>query len=142
DFERQSLADGLAAVGFAADRPTFFLWLGVVPFLTRAAIGATLDFVASAASAELVFDYSEPVENYPPERRAGVDAYAARAAAAGEPWLSHFDPAAMARELRDHGLEPVEDLGFADLADRYLGPAASGRVRGPGPHVIHARRAD
>src|SRR5450432_3003501 len=35
DFERQSLAEGLAAAGFRADAPAFFQWLGVVPYLTR-----------------------------------------------------------------------------------------------------------
>jgi methyltransferase (TIGR00027 family) len=47
DFERQSLADGLAAAGFRADRPAFFQWLGVVPYLTRETISVTLDFIAA-----------------------------------------------------------------------------------------------
>ena len=46
DFERQSLADGLTAAGFHADRPAFFQWLGVVPYLSRDAVSATLDFIA------------------------------------------------------------------------------------------------
>ena len=33
DFERGSLADGLAAGGFRPDQLAFFLWLGVVPYL-------------------------------------------------------------------------------------------------------------
>src|SRR5205807_2417198 len=38
DFERQSVSDGLAQSGFRVDRPAFFQWLGVVPYLTRDAI--------------------------------------------------------------------------------------------------------
>src|SRR5204862_4639541 len=64
DFERQSLADGLAAAGFRSDRPAYFQWLGVTPYLTREAIVATLDFVAAIKGAEIVFDYAEPFENY------------------------------------------------------------------------------
>ena len=64
DFERESLADGLKAVGFQADRPAFFQWLGVVPYLTRAAVSATLDFIAGVPGSEVVFDYAEPLENY------------------------------------------------------------------------------
>src|SRR6202790_4157375 len=49
DFERQSLADGLTAAGFQADRPAFFQWLGVLPYLTRGAVSGTLDFFAGGA---------------------------------------------------------------------------------------------
>jgi hypothetical protein len=37
DFERQRLADGLAGVGFQAECPAFFVWLGVVPYPLREA---------------------------------------------------------------------------------------------------------
>jgi methyltransferase (TIGR00027 family) len=60
DFERQRLADGLAAAGFRSDRPAFFQWLGVVPYLTREAISVTLDFIAAVPESEVVFDYAEP----------------------------------------------------------------------------------
>ena len=46
DFERESLADGLARAGFRRDQPAFFQWLGVVPYLTREAISSTLDYIA------------------------------------------------------------------------------------------------
>jgi methyltransferase (TIGR00027 family) len=65
DFERQSLSDGLAAAGFQADRPAFFQWLGVVPYLTREAISATLDFIARVPESEVVFDYAEPFARAP-----------------------------------------------------------------------------
>ncbi len=77
DFERQSLADGLKAAGFRADRPAFFQWLGVVPYLTREAVAATLDFIAGVPESEVVFDYAEPLENYRADRRAQVMAVAA-----------------------------------------------------------------
>src|SRR5437588_609919 len=72
DFERQSLAEGLRAGGFQADRPAFFQWLGVVPYLTREAVSLTLDFIAGVPESEVVFDYAEPLENYPDDRRADV----------------------------------------------------------------------
>jgi len=140
DFERQGLAEGLSAAGFEADRPAFFHWLGVVPYLTREAISSTLDFIAGVPASEVVFDYSEPIENYPTERRANVAAVAARAAALGEPWLSYFDPAGLSKELSGKGFAAIEDLALAQIADRFYG-GAKGDVRsGPGPHLIRARR--
>jgi methyltransferase (TIGR00027 family) len=138
DFENDDLGRGLRDAGFAPDRPAFFMWLGVVPYLGRAAIAATLRYIASIPGAEVVFDYSEPLENYPPERRDEVAALAARTAEAGEPWLSHFDPDEIDRELRGLGFGNVEDRGVSELAMRYLGVPAGGPGRGPGPHMIRA----
>jgi methyltransferase (TIGR00027 family) len=141
DFERQSLADGLMAAGFRADRPAFFQWLGVVPYLTREAISMTLDFIARVPESEVVFDYAEPFENYPADRRVHVMAVAARAASLGEPWLSLFDPAKLSAMLRDKGFGVVEDLGLAEIADRFYGAfLRQGIVIGPGGHVARAQK--
>src|SRR5712672_484577 len=121
DFERQGLAEGLAAAGFRADQPAYFQWLGGVPYLTREAIIATLDFISGIAGAEVVFDYGEPFENLPPTIRANVAAIAARAASIGEPWLSLFNAAAMAELLQARGFAGFEDVARAELARRYYG---------------------
>jgi methyltransferase (TIGR00027 family) len=138
DFERQSLADGLKAAVFQADRPAFFQWLGVVPYLTREAVSLTLDFIAGVPESEVVFDYAEPLENYPANRRADVMEVAARAAARGEPWLSLFDPAELSKMLRNKGFGIVEDLGLAEIADRFYGALKQGIVIGPGAHIVRA----
>src|SRR3954464_3329128 len=46
DFERETLADALDAAGFVAAQRSFFSWLGVVPYLTEAAVFATLAYIA------------------------------------------------------------------------------------------------
>ena len=93
---------------------------------------------AGIPDAEVVFDYSEPLENYPPERRAKVAELGRRTADVGEPWLSHFDPAEIARELGALGFAEIEDLDLSAIAARYLG-RAPGEARVAGPHVIRAR---
>jgi len=142
DFERQTLVDGLCSAGFDVINPAFFIWLGVVPYLTLPAIHATLDFVSSVPNAEIVFDYSEPLENYPPERQARARALAARVAAAGEPWISHFDPAVLADLLRAKGFSEIEDMGPALIAERYLNAAPGATVESVGAHVMRARKLD
>jgi len=140
DFERQSIAEGLAQSGFRVDQPAFFQWLGVVPYLTRQAISDTLDFIAGIPRSEFVFDYAEPFENYPPDRRAHIMGVAETAAARGEPWLSQFDPAELSKLLYDKGFRLVEDLGLAELSDRYYGALKAGIPIGPGAHVVRAQR--
>ena len=46
DFQRETLADGLAAAGFDPAKQSFFTWLGVVPYLSVQAVFSTLEFIA------------------------------------------------------------------------------------------------
>jgi methyltransferase (TIGR00027 family) len=140
DFERQHLADGLAKAGFDRNRPAFFQWLGVVPYLTHEAISSTLDYIATIPASAVVFDYTEPFENHTPERRANLMATAERAAARGEPWLSFFNQGELSTLLRDKGFTGIEDLGFAELVGRFSPALAEGLRPGPGGHVMRAER--
>jgi O-methyltransferase involved in polyketide biosynthesis len=87
-----------------------------------------------------VFDYAEPLANYPAERRENVMAVAARAASLGEPWLSLFDPIELSELLRQKGFAIIEDLGLAEIADRFYGALKQGIVIGPGAHLVRARK--
>ena len=138
DFERESLSEGLTKVGFRLNQPAFFQWLGVVPYLTREAVSATLKFISKVPQAVVVFDYAEPFQNYPAERRAGVIAVAESAAARGEPWLSLFDPAELYGLLRSEGFKTVEDLGLPEITERLYGDLRRGIMIGPGPHIVRA----
>ena len=88
---------------------------------------------------EVVFDYAEPFENYLADRRAVIMAIAESTAARGEPWLSFFDPPELAAMLRDKGFEVVEDLGLAELTERFYGALKQGIPIGPGGHVVRAQ---
>jgi methyltransferase (TIGR00027 family) len=140
DLQREGLAPALLDAGLQPGEPAFFHWLGVVPYLPRQAVAATLQFIAGMPGSEVVFDYTEPLENYSEDRRAYVNRHAARVAALGEPWVAYFDPAALSAELSALGFGEQEDLGIADIAARYLGSLPRPIENGPGPHLIRARR--
>jgi methyltransferase (TIGR00027 family) len=139
DFERESLSECLTRRGFRLNQPTFFQWLGVVPYLTKEGVLSTLKFVSKISEAVIVFDYAEPFQNYPAERRANLIATAERAAARGEPWLSLFDPAELLELLRGEGFKVVEDLGLPEIAERFYGDLGRDIRIGPGPHIVRAR---
>ncbi|WP_436524115.1 class I SAM-dependent methyltransferase [Actinoplanes sp. HUAS TT8] len=134
DFERSSLAESLDL-----DEPAFFLWMGVVPYLTTEAFEQTLTAVAARSGNEVVFDYAQSPERMPAERRAALEARAARVAKIGEPWLTFFEPEEIAELLGRHGFADIEDLGPSGLAARFFNrpdvPADTA-----GGHVLHARR--
>lgn len=139
DFERQDVTSGLTAAGFDAGMPAFFVWLGVVPYLTQEAIEATLDFVAAIPGSEIVFDYSEPPENYPPRQLKRVMALVERVAALGEPFRSHFNPPDMAALLKRKGFEAIEDMGPREIAARYFGRRVPSERAGG--HLVRARQS-
>ncbi|WP_027167339.1 SAM-dependent methyltransferase [Mesorhizobium sp. WSM3224] len=139
NFERQRLAEELAAVGLKATEPGFFIWLGVVPYLTREAIFTTLSYIAGIPGSEVVFDYSEPAENRDSLGQAALAFHAARVAAIGEPWISFFVPDELAKSLTDLGFDEIEDLESGEIATRF---ARSPGTRGnSGGHILRARRS-
>ncbi len=119
DFERESLASRLAQAGHVAGRPSFFAWLGVVPYLTLEAFRGTIAYVAAQpAGSGLVFDYGQPREALPFNEQLARDSLASRVELAGEPFRLFFTPRELARELAH--FYDVEDLGSAELNERYF----------------------
>ncbi|TPM31434.1 SAM-dependent methyltransferase [Mesorhizobium sp. B2-3-4] len=140
NFERQSLSQELAIAGLQTTWPSVFIWLGVVPYLTKVAIFDTLSWIAGIPGSEVVFDYSEPVENRDAAGRAALAFHAARVASVGEPWISFFDPADLAKSLRELGFDDIEDLASGEIFDRFSG-APQGTAKNAGGHIIRARRS-
>jgi methyltransferase (TIGR00027 family) len=122
DFERESLADGLARHGVDASVPTFFSWLGVTMYLQRTAIETTLRTVAAfPPGSEIVLTFAQPLEDS--ESRSML---AERAAQMGEPWVSYFMPAEMEALLRQCGFSTVEFLDREEAMRRYYQDRADG----------------
>ena len=130
DFERDTLEHGLEAAGLQRDQPAFFSWLGVVPYLTRTAAFATLNFIAGLPQGSgVVFDYSIPREMMNENERRAFDALAERVARAGEPFRLFFDPDQLTADLHGLGFTQVEDQTTPAIRARWLGqePPAHGR---------------
>lgn len=119
DFERESLPSQLAAAGFDASAPTFFAWLGVVPYLTSEAFRATLAFIAAQPPGSgIVMDYSQPRHVLPWLEQLAHDSLASRVALAGEPFQLFFTPEEIANELT--AFPKIEDLGTGEINHRYF----------------------
>ena len=121
DFEHQTLPDGLRLAGFDASKPTFFSWLGVTMYLTDEAILSTLRFIASTPrGGGVAFDYAVPIETLSWMGRVAMRMMMQRVAAAGEPFRTFFESAALIARLKDLGFRGIEDLGADELNERYF----------------------
>jgi methyltransferase (TIGR00027 family) len=116
DFESVSLEDGLRKVGFDADAPAFFSWLGVTMYLTRPAIETVLRFVGGLpAGSRMALTFAQPET----EEDRGAATLADLAASAGEPWLTRFAPEELEDELRRAGFPSIHILSPEEAFARY-----------------------
>jgi methyltransferase (TIGR00027 family) len=119
DFERTSLAQALAASGFAAREPCFVSWLGVTQYLSGEAIGETLRWAGQRpAGSEIVLTFLET--------NAQAESLKAAMAATGVDVLSHFTPDEMSAMLREAGFTRIEHLPPTAANARYFRDRADG----------------
>jgi methyltransferase (TIGR00027 family) len=139
DFERAELGHALTSAGFDPSRRNFFLWLGVVPYLTQSTIFATLDLLAKLpGGVEVVFDYTNPPDTIDdPAAREMLKSLSQRVAALGEALQTFFVTPALHEKLRALGFKKIEDLGPSEIAARFFAEAPS-PARARGGHVIVA----
>jgi len=137
DFERQSFLTQLSLSGFRTEEPAFFIWLGVVVYLTRKAVADTLAAVATLPDAEIVFDYGVPPASIPQPHRARYEAMIARAQRNGEPWRSVFTPEEIAGLLTRLGFSHIEDISPNVVVARL---PLDREIKGGGGHILRARK--
>jgi methyltransferase (TIGR00027 family) len=119
DFECESLPAQLQRAGFDPAQPTYFAWLGVVPYLTLPAFRSTVDFIAAQPPGSGIgLDYGQPRSALPFLEQLAHDSLAARVQLAGEPFQLFFTPQEIASEFSAfHG---IEDLGAPEINARYF----------------------
>ena len=127
DLAVDDLGAALDAAGHDPSAPTTWLWEGVVPYLTREQVRATV-----AALAARTVPGSALVVNYQaPSARAAAGRLLTRvlgsSVTSGEPWRSLWRPRRMAALLAEYGLRVVSDDDLLAVA-RTLGSPARGRT--------------
>lgn len=130
DFHEGELDRAMTAAGYSKAVPSFILWEGVTPYLSEAAVDATLRWCAEAATGtELLFTYLDRAAIDDPGAFAGTEALFATLKAAGEEWKFGIDPADLADFLSKRGLRLEQDIGSAEYRARYL-PQVTRVMRG------------
>jgi methyltransferase (TIGR00027 family) len=140
DFEHDDLRESLEAAGFDARRPAFFIWLGVIYYLTAESALDVLRLVGELpGAAEIVFDYhTPPPENLSPEVLARRAASLKRIAELGEPVRNLIEPDSLHLALSRFGFAEVEDLTPPEVASRYAGEKSTAFHPTRGWRFLHA----
>jgi methyltransferase (TIGR00027 family) len=112
DFERESLDAVLERAGHDRSSPTCWIWEGVVMYLTRDAVRATLAGVAGRSAAG-----STLIVNYHISHRRVMARLLFRLI--GEPQMSAWTREEMTEVLRSAGFVVGEDTGMLDWNTRF-----------------------
>ncbi len=134
------MIESLRNSGYLTDAAGFFSWLGVTWYLTPDAIFTTLRSVASTArGSEIIFQYVPPAAPLDDVGRQRRELLRNWATARGEPFLTFFEPAEFAEQVRKLGFGEVWDFGPDDANARYFANRTDGlRLRSPS-HFMGAR---
>jgi methyltransferase (TIGR00027 family) len=142
DFERESIADALAAPGYTASLRTFFIWEGVTQYLDEASVRATLDFLATAAPGSRLAltyvrkDFLEGRELY------GAPAIYQRFVEQQPIWRFGVEPEALSAFLAAYGWRVLEHPEPAALAQRYIAPTGRALTCMPLERCVLAERVE
>jgi methyltransferase (TIGR00027 family) len=129
----------LVAAGFDAAKPAVVASTGVVMYLSKEAIAATLRQVAALApGSTLALSFIVPIELALPEERAAFEAARRGAQASGTPFTSFFAPSEMEALARDAGFRTVTHVAGSTLADRYFAGRSDGLRTGNAEAILVA----
>jgi len=122
DFEKQKLRTELVRALLDPDRPTFFSWLGVIMYLRREDILATLRAAASLAgpSGGIAFDFIGRPPKWNLFLRAFIRYRSWSVARVGEPFKTFLSPDEARELLTEAGFKEILILGPKELNARYF----------------------
>jgi methyltransferase (TIGR00027 family) len=127
DFERETLADGLARSGFDGSQSTFFSWLGVMYYLQRESALATFRYIAGLPSgSQVVLDFMLDDASLDEDKRESVRKASQYVASIGEPWLTRYSAEDLERTLRDIGFGQVTYFSNELATREYLDNRSDG----------------
>lgn len=141
DLRHERLGDALAEAGHRADTPTTWVWEGVVPYLTRAEVAASVAEIArrSAPGSRLVVNYQARAWFVPVGRalaRVLMASTGRSTVLRDEPWRSTWTPTALAALLAGHGFVVAGDRSVLEVADELGSPASRRRSLGNGRVLV------
>jgi methyltransferase (TIGR00027 family) len=140
DFDRESIGAALESSEYTSSKRAFFVWEAVTQYLTERGIRATFDFLAKAASgSRLAFTYVRKdfldgrvmygwEKGYKQFVKSGL-------------WLFGMEPEGWPDFLKEYGWRVVEDVGYDEMAEKYVKPTGRALATMPIERMVYAEKA-
>jgi methyltransferase (TIGR00027 family) len=139
DFDRDDLGTMLAGQGYSSAKQTFFVWEGVTQYLTEQGVRATFDWLAKAApGSRLAFTYVHRSFLDGKELHGWESGY--KRFVASKIWLFGMEPEDCQSFLKGYGWRIIEDLGYDELAEKYIMPTGRQLASTPVERVVYAEK--
>lgn len=125
DFDHEDLGSVLEAHGYSTNKRTFFIWEAVTQYLTEKGIRTTFDFLAKAApGSRLAFTYV--LKDFLDGRAMYGWEKGYKKFVENRIWIFGMEPEAWPDFLKEYGWHVIEDIGYEEMAEKYVKP--TGRV--------------
>jgi methyltransferase (TIGR00027 family) len=139
DFDQDDVGAMLAAQGYSAARRTYFVWEAVSQYLTEQGVRAIFDWLAKAApGSRLSFTYVRK------DFLDGKTSYGwesgYRRFVASKIWRFGMEPEDCPNFLNGYGWRIIEDVGYDELADRYIVPTGRRLASTPVERMVYAEK--
>jgi len=139
DFDRDDLGSILAAQGYSAAKQTFFVWEAVTQYLTEQGVRATFDWLAKAApGSRLAFTYVRKDFLDGKTFYGWESGY--RQFVASKVWMFGMEPEDCPSFLKGYGWRILEDVGYDELAAKYIVPTGRRLASTPVERMVYAER--
>lgn len=144
DLATGHLNRSLRNAGHDPERPTVWLWEGVIPYLSRQQVSATLDALtlASGPGSTLIAQYQSPSMTAKLGRHVSgllAGLFGVASPLADEPWKSAWSREQLARLLADRGWTIAADVDLLDYALTIGSPARASRSLATGRVAVAHR---
>lgn len=141
DFDTEDLADTLSSNGYLSAGRTFFVWEAVSQYLTEQGVRKTFDFLARSPTGSCLAmsyvrrDFLDGRNLY--GWRAGYKRFVA-----SKMWHFGMEPEAAPGFLSEYGWNLIEDVGYDQLARRYLALSHRRLEATPVERMVYAEKLE
>jgi len=140
DLDREDPGTILESYGYSSDKRTFFILEAVTQYLTEKGIKTTFDFLAKAAGGSLLaFTYVRK-DFLDGQVMYGWEKFYKKYVIKDKIWLFGMCPDSWPDFLKEYGWQVIEDVGYDELAEKYIKPSGRLLASTPIERVIYAEK--
>lgn len=139
DFNLEDLCTVMESNGYSMDKRTFFIWEAVTQYLTEEGIRSTFNFLSKAAhGSRLTFTYI--CKDFLDGRTMYAWDMIYKKYVENKIWIFGMEPEAWPKFLREYGWKVIEDIGYDEMAEKYIKPTGRILASTPIERMVYAEK--